>query len=218
MTDAPEPDPGSDPTPVQPRPWSGAPQRTVLLALAVVMAVVAVGVLADRGAQAPQPSQGVAAGTTEPVEGAFGLTDAVAELPDATLAGFAGGEDVAVGDLLGGAPLVLNFWATWCAPCVAEMPDLQRLHELAGQDVRLIGVNTQDAEVNAQPFVEDLGITYELLVDRDGAYYTATGSFGMPTTLFVRPDGRVAYRHTGVLTLEQAAQLLDEHLGVAVTP
>ena len=193
--------------------------RTLLLGAALVAAVlvVAVVVVTAGGQDVPDAPEDVAViegsieGTAEP---GLGLTDAVAELPDATLEGFGDGAATPVADLLGGRPLVLNFWATWCAPCVAEMPDLQRLHDAGGDAVHLVGINTQDAAVNAEPFVDELGITYDLLVDRDGSYFNATGSFGMPTTLLVHPDGRVAYRHTGPITFGQLAELVAEHLDV----
>jgi cytochrome c biogenesis protein CcmG, thiol:disulfide interchange protein DsbE len=199
--------------------------RTVVVGLVLVVAAIGVAI-AVTAASREAPVGGAAPQGGDPTDLAgaptgsapMGLTDVVAELPDATLEGWAGAEDVPVADLLGGPPLLVNFWATWCAPCVAEMPDLQAVHEAAGDDLRMVGVNTRDAAVNAEPFAEDLGITYDLLVDRDGAYFTDTGGFGMPTTLFVRPDGAVAYRHTGPLSREQLVDLLAEHLDVVVDP
>jgi thiol-disulfide isomerase/thioredoxin len=203
----------AQPTPATPPPTAriGGTSRTLLIGIAVVAAAIGAAGLLTGGTEptsAPVPSGSG--------ESAFGLADAVAELPDFPLEGFADQPGVAAADLLGGAPLIVNFWATWCAPCVAEMPDLQRLHVAGGGSFRLVGINYQDAAINAEPFVEDLGITYDLFTDRSGEYLALVGGFGMPTTLFVEPDGRVAYRHTGPLTLEQMEELLDEHLGVAV--
>ncbi|CAN5172528.1 hypothetical protein BH23ACT9_BH23ACT9_21540 [soil metagenome] len=189
--------------------------RTLLigggLALVVLFAVIALLALGGDD-QAPV----LVDGQPTPQGAGFGLSDAVAVLPGATLGGFGTNEDVEVADLLGDEPLVLNFWATWCAPCVAEMPELQELHEAGEGRFRMVGINTRDAAVIAESFVADLGITYDLLVDADESYFRATGSFGMPTTLFVRPDGSVAYRFTGPLTLQQMADLLEEHLAVSV--
>jgi cytochrome c biogenesis protein CcmG, thiol:disulfide interchange protein DsbE len=190
--------------------------RTLLLgavvAVGLIAAVIALSARGDGDAPGPVGAQDLVGATAAP----FGLSDAATELPDAALEGWAGADAVEIADLLGGAPLVLNFWATWCAPCVAEMPDLQRLHEAAGEELRLVGVNVQDAAVNAEPFAEELGITYELLADRDGAYFSATASFGMPTTLFVRPDGTIAERHTGVLTFDEAAEIAERALGARI--
>lgn len=194
---------------------------TVLGGLAVVL-VVLLGavVLAESGSDDAVPDDPVPddLSVLDPAATAGGLTltDAVEELPEFTLTEFGGDGEVPVADFLGGPPLVINFWATWCAPCVAEMPDFQTVHEAGGEDFRLLGINTQDAEVNAEPFVEELGITYDLAVDRSGEYFTLTGGFGMPTTLFVTPDGVVVHRHTGPLTLTQMTDLLAEHLDVQV--
>lgn len=206
--------------PTRPPPTAAGGQgRTLLVGggLAVVLLLGIVAFLALSGGEPATPAAGdTAAGTPATPPPAFGLTDATAELPPATLVGFDGGEAVEVAELLGGRPLVLNFWGSWCAPCVAEMPDLQELHEAAGADLHLIGINTRDAPSNAQDFVAEFGITYDQVIDPQGAYFTATGSFGMPTTLFVRPDGSVAYRQTGPMTLQQMRDLTAEHLGVEV--
>lgn len=183
------------------------------VAVVLLLAIIAALTLTDRGGE--PLAIPVVAGSPGAAPG-FGLTDAVDTLPAATLQGFAGGPDVAVADLLGGQPLVINFWATWCAPCVAEMPDLQALHEAGDGAFRMVGINTTDAPSRAEPFIDELGITYEQVVDEDNAYFRATGSFGMPTTLFVHPDGSVAYRHTGPLTLTQMQDLLAQHLDVVV--
>jgi thiol-disulfide isomerase/thioredoxin len=138
-----------------------------------------------------------------------------AELPAATLEGFGGGDPVKLPDDYAGRPLVVNFWATWCPPCVEEMPDLQEMHERLGGEVAFLGVNVKDAPSNAEPFVEELGIGYDLAVDSAGEYYREVEAPGMPTTLLVDPEGRIAARHMGLLTAEELAELLAEELGVA---
>lgn len=188
--------------------------RTILISVLVVAVSIPLAVvLTDLGDGPPVTEVPVVDDATP---GGVALTDAVAELPPVDLEVFGGEGTVPISDYLGGVPLVINFWATWCGPCVAEMPDFQAIHERGQDDFTLLGINTQDSAVNAEPFVEELGITYDLAVDRLGEYFTETGSFGMPTTLFVEPDGTVAYRQTGPLSLEQMAALLDEHLDVQV--
>lgn len=191
--------------------------RTIAIGIAVVLTMLVVSALAlgsdSSDSEIPEDLSVLDPPVTP--EG-LALTDAVDELPDHTLTRFGGEGQIPVRDYLGGPPLVLNFWATWCAPCVAEMPDFQTVHEAAGDDFRLVGINTKDAPSNAEAFVDELGISYDLAVDRQGDYFNATGSFGMPTTLFVTPDGGVAYRHTGPLTIQQMVDLLAEHLDVTV--
>lgn len=191
--------------------------RTMALGIAVVLTLLVVAAVAvGAGTSESEIPEDLTVLDPDATPDGLALSDSVDELPDHTLTRFGGEGEIPVSDYLGGAPVVLNFWATWCAPCVAEMPDFQRVHEAAGEDLRLVGINTQDASINAEPFVQELGITYDLAVDRDGDYFTATGGFGMPTTLFVTPGGDVAYRHTGPLTIQQMTDLLAEHLGVDV--
>jgi cytochrome c biogenesis protein CcmG, thiol:disulfide interchange protein DsbE len=136
-------------------------------------------------------------------------------LPDATLKGFAGGKAVALSSFRG-EPLVINFWATWCAPCVKEMPDFQTVAREAGSKVTFLGIDVMDAPSNAEKFVADLGVSYPLAVDVDGSYWKQVRSFGMPTTLFVRPDGTVVYRRTGPLTADELREALATHLDMSI--
>lgn len=134
-------------------------------------------------------------------------------LPDVDLEPFADGPDVALADYAGD-PLVLNFWATWCPPCVEEMPDLEEVAgDLAGE-VAFLGVNIQDDPDRAAELADDLGVTYDLATDRRGDLFEAIGGFGMPTTLFVDPAGDVVYRHTGPVDASGLRGLVAEHLGV----
>ena len=137
-------------------------------------------------------------------------------LPSETLEAFGDGQPVAT-DALIGQPLVVNFWATWCAPCVREMPDLQRVADDLDGQVTFLGVNVMDAPSNAESFATRLGVSYTLATDRNGDYWRATRSFGMPTTLLADRDGTVVYRHTGELDAAQLRTLIQSHLGVDAT-
>ena len=137
------------------------------------------------------------------------------QLPDCPLEPFADGPEVALADYRG-TPMVLNFWAAWCEPCRDEMPDLQSVHEAAGDRVAFLGVDTMDAALNAEPFAEDAGITYDLATDRAGALYTAIGGFGMPTTLLVDADGAIQWRQTGPVDAAGLRELIEEHLGITI--
>lgn len=196
----------------------GAVGRTVLLAIGVVAAFF-VGLAAVALVTGDEPGGEPAAddGADEPADVADASRpdggDEPDTLPQATLEGFGDQPPVEIADY-GGQPLVVNFWATWCTPCVEEMPDLQRVHEQVRDEVSLLGVNVRDAPSNAEPFVEELGITYDLAVDADGDYYREMGAVGMPTTLLVAADGQIAARHTGPLTAAELRELLAEELGV----
>lgn len=111
-----------------------------------------------------------------------------------------------------GQPLVINFWASWCAPCVAEMPAFEQVHQDVSGQVRFLGIDTQDGIVPAQRLIEQTGVTYDLVRDPQAEAFRAFGIRGMPSTFFVSAEGEVLRRHTGPLTAEDLRALIDEHL------
>jgi thiol-disulfide isomerase/thioredoxin len=111
-------------------------------------------------------------------------------------------------DTIGGRPLsldefrgrtvIVNFWATWCEPCVAEMPSLERLRKrLSGRGVEVIAVNYQENAARIQPFVERLGLTFPIVRDHDGTARSAWHVDTFPTSFVVGPDQRVVWRAAG---------------------
>jgi thiol-disulfide isomerase/thioredoxin len=122
----------------------------------------------------------------------------------------ADGSDATLGDFRG-QPLVVNFFASWCAPCRAELPDLERVHQ-RNQGVTFLGINHDLDEATWRSFVEETNITYETAFQPQTEIFTALGAVGMPTTALVSPDGEVLHLHTGVLTDEVLQDLIDEHL------
>lgn len=115
-----------------------------------------------------------------------------------------------------GTPLVVNFWASWCPPCIAEMPDLESVHQQVSDRVSFVGVNTQDTIENATRLVAETGVTYDLVRDPDAELFRGFEVFGMPSTFYVDADGIIVGRHTGVLTRDALFDGLREHLGVDV--
>ena len=99
---------------------------------------------------------------------------------------------------LAGKPLVLNFWATYCPPCRAEMPLLQR-RVGALSTVRLVLINEGDSSERARDFLSSIGINQAALLDSDLNVRKAYGVFLYPTTVFVRADGSIAGRQVGQL-------------------
>jgi cytochrome c biogenesis protein CcmG, thiol:disulfide interchange protein DsbE len=113
-------------------------------------------------------------------------------------------------------PMVVNFWASWCPPCLAEMPDFEAVSQLAGDRVTFVGVNTQDSPARAAGMAEQTGITYDLVRDPDAALSNAFGVFGMPATYYVDARGIIVGRHIGLLTRDALIADLRDHLGVEV--
>ena len=98
-----------------------------------------------------------------------------------------------------GSYVLLNFWATWCAPCRIEMPALERLHqELADGGLRVVGVDLGEETADVERFVEETGITFEIVIDDDlstGRLYAARS---LPMTYILDPEGTIVARAIGV--------------------
>lgn len=111
-----------------------------------------------------------------------------------------------------GEPLVVNFWASWCPPCVAEMPEFERVHLARQGEVRFVGLNTQDDLAAAEALVTQTGVTYDLGLDPDGELFRDLEVIAMPSTYFVNAAGAVVHRHAGILSQSRLGELIDEHL------
>lgn len=187
----------------------------VLWAVAgAVLGVVAVGtgaVLVDE-ASVTDRFQPPPATTTSSALGSASRAEST-PLPALTLSAFGEGRPVAFGDYRG-TPLLVNFWATWCPPCVEEMQILQRVAGQADGRVAFLGVNVQDDTQKATAFIRELGVTYDQASDPAAELFTEVRGFGMPTTLLVDASGTIRYRHTGILDDRQLRRLLAVHLGV----
>ena len=139
------------------------------------------------------------AGTDD--DGALGVDAGEGPLPEATFPGLLDPEEtVSTSDWVG-TPTVVNFWATWCAFCLDEMPALQEASERLDGRVRFVGIDRQDPRDDALEFLERTGVTYDQVASPDGRYFETVRARGMPTTLFVDAEGLVQYRHTGPLEL-----------------
>ena len=107
------------------------------------------------------------------------------------------GGKVSLSDLAG-KPLVINFWASYCPPCRAEMPLLQRRVGATGA-VRLVLIDEGDSGARAKDFLNAVGVQQAALLDSDLSVGRAYGVLPLPTTVFVRADGTIAGRQVGEL-------------------
>jgi cytochrome c biogenesis protein CcmG, thiol:disulfide interchange protein DsbE len=186
----------------QARPGARGPRRVGgLLALALLV----VGVLVLAGRLVGQPST-----TAAVVEGVAALGRPA---PRVELLGLRGGR-VRLADLRG-RPVVLNFWASWCPPCLAEMPEFERVHRRLGDRVAFLGVNQRDQPQAAEQLARSTGVTYPLAVDPAGRAFDAFGGLGMPTTVLIGADGTVADIFAGQLDERLLGERIRSALGVS---
>jgi len=111
-----------------------------------------------------------------------------------------------------GKVVVLNFWATWCGPCVREMPMFQEFQDRYPEMV-LLGVDEEESPETVRDFLQTMGLTYTILLDEKAELGRDLRVNYLPTTFFVDEQGDIRFRHYGILTEEQLTHYLTE-LGV----
>jgi cytochrome c biogenesis protein CcmG/thiol:disulfide interchange protein DsbE len=120
------------------------------------------------------------------------------------------GQSLTASSYAGGAPLVVNVWASWCAPCRQEIPLLARA---ARRGVRVIGIDERDLATNARTFARAHGATYPSLADPQGRLLAGLRMLpqeGIPSSLVVAADGRIVARVIGPLTPQSLRRALAE--------
>lgn len=112
------------------------------------------------------------------------------------------GETVSLADFRG-QPVLVNFWATWCPPCRKEMPAIQHVYEQhQDADFVVLAVNVQESEETIRPFVEEMGVTFPVLLDENGDVMKQYRIMGLPSSFFVARDGTIRTRKIGEMSEE----------------
>ena len=122
------------------------------------------------------------------------------------------GKEVRLSDFFG-TPIVLNFWASWCGPCKAEMPAFQTAFETYGQDIQFMMVNmtdgTYETRLSAANFIQQMGYTFPVFYD---PYYSAVNAYeivSIPTTFFISADGYIVAQAVGKINALQLQNYLE---------
>ena len=173
------------------------PRAIALLAVGVLMAGCATQVDAGEPVSGNVAEQGYVSGDGTTTIVAESDRDPAPDLSGTTLAG----DPFVLSDHLGEV-VVLNVWASWCAPCRAEAQDLQQVwSEVQESGVQFVGLNTRDSQAAADAFVDRFGLTYPSVVDTDGSrqllFRETLPPAAIPSTIVIDRAGRVAGRAIG---------------------
>jgi cytochrome c biogenesis protein CcmG, thiol:disulfide interchange protein DsbE len=117
-------------------------------------------------------------------------------------------------DDLRGKAVFLNFWASWCPPCRAEARDLEEAwQKVKDNNMVFLGVALQDTDQNSLEFLKEFNVTYPNGKDESGKIAVDYGTWGIPESFFIDPQGRITYKHVGgiraalvITKLEEAAK------------
>ena len=129
---------------------------------------------------------------SEPVEGSIGNL------------GFA--------SLVDDKPLVVNFFAAWCGPCRAELPEFETVYQQFRDEVNFLGISRDTSAAPSLELLADTGVSFPSGWDSDGSLFGDLRLFAMPSTLMVDRDGVVVEQWAGVLTTEHLRDLITENL------
>lgn len=125
------------------------------------------------------------------------------------------GKDVKLSELLSRGPVVLDFWATWCKPCIKGFPALQQIHDkyrAQGLTVLAISVDSPKSRSRVAPFIKSQNYTFEVLLDIEGKVAQKYSAIAVPRTVLISQKGEVVYTTTGYKPTNE--ELLDKAVGL----
>ena len=173
-------------------PSSRARRTKVIVAVLAVTLAIVVAVRPTRTAPF------AASGTARPTPPAEALTPLSADDFEGVLVG------------LRGTPVIVNIWASWCAPCRTETPLLQRAWEQHADEVMILGVDSKDTVGAAEGFMDDFAVTYPNVFDATGEIRARLGLRGFPTTYVFDAEGNLVTSIVGGLTEQRLAGIIQD--------
>lgn len=126
------------------------------------------------------------------------------------------GEEVRLGDFLG-KPVIINFWASWCPPCKAELPDFQEYYNEYGDQIEFLMVDltdgAQETKATASAFLLQNGYTFPVYLDEQTSAALAYGLYSIPVTVAVDEEGRLKTQRVGAMNKDQIGEIIDLLIG-----
>ena len=200
-----QPEIGAD-APAQPPAVEAQPAERRLSRRAAWLAMGAVALALGLVSLAPGVEQASRSGDEEPEDAVFiGRTAPLHyTLKDMN------GVDVKLSSFKGKV-IVLNFWATWCPPCELEIPDLVQIQKTYPDDVVIVGVSVDDTADQLKPYAAKKQMNYPVLVglDHEDIQDAYGPMYGIPVSVFIGRDGKIARRHSGIYSKEQFVREIE---------
>jgi peroxiredoxin len=109
-----------------------------------------------------------------------------------------------------GIPVIINFWATWCGPCVIEMPLLQERYDHFKPNLAVLAVNAGESKESVRKFITENNLTFPVLIDPTRSVQKLYQVRAYPTTYFIDGDGTIQAVHIGVLSQDELDKYLSE--------
>jgi cytochrome c biogenesis protein CcmG, thiol:disulfide interchange protein DsbE len=202
--------PDDRPPEAQPRRVNRGLLWAAALAVVVLAVATAVAFMGGGGDSANKNVERISPNGTQPTDDLTAGNDPSGEqLPALTYKTF-DGQEVALST--GGRPLVLNFWAAWCTPCVQEMPAFEQVYQANSDRIGFLGLQVTEVASAGLEQIAKTGVTYPTARDPKGDVNEALGGSGLPRTVLIAADGTVVAVHNGALSAADLQALIDEKL------
>lgn len=114
---------------------------------------------------------------------------------------------------LNGKAVLVNFWGSWCEPCKREMPSMQDAYNHYKKDeFEIVAVNVQESDIAVKSFVKSYGLSFPIVLDKEGEVYRSWEIFNLPTSVFIKPNGKIERTYEGEMSMKQLDQWIRDIL------